>query len=259
MEEILRYSHVDISYNGHKVVNDISFSLGKAEILGIVGESGSGKSTLIKATMGLLGKGGLVTRGDIWYKNKNLPDLSARELRQVNGTGIGMIFQNCATSFCPIRTIGDQIYESFCAHGKMTRSESDQKAIELLSKLGFHNGDELLKRYTFELSGGMNQRMGIASAMLLSPDILLADEPTSALDSVSQRRVVEEMMKIRDEFGTSIIIVSHNIGVIGAMSDRVLVMKKGQLVEMGTAEEVLENPTQEYTKTLLSAVPRLRR
>ena len=259
MGEILRYEHVDISYNGVKVIKDVSFTVDEGEILGIVGESGSGKSTLIKAAMGLLGETGLVTRGDIWYKGKNLPDLSPADLRKLNGPELGMIFQYAGSSFCPIRTVGAQLYESMTEHENLTKEAFRVRATELLEKIGFENAQRILDSYPFELSGGMQQRVGIAVAMLLNPSVLLADEPTSALDVSVQKQVVEEMLLVRKTFGTSIVLVTHNIGVIGAMADKVLVMKNGEMVEYGETQQVLHEPKEDYTRLLMSAVPRLRR
>ena len=259
MAEILKYEQVDISYNGVKVIKDVSFTVDEGEILGIVGESGSGKSTLIKAAMGLLGNTGLVTRGDIWYKGKNLPNLSAGEIRKLNGPELGMIFQYAGSSFCPIRTVGAQLYESMTEHESVSKAEFRRRASELLEKIGFENAQRILDSYPFELSGGMQQRVGIAAAMLLNPSVLLADEPTSALDVSVQKQVVEEMLLVRRTFGTSIVLVTHNIGVIGAMADKVLVMKDGEMVEYGETQQVLNDPKEAYTRTLMSAVPRLRR
>ncbi|MEE0954895.1 MAG: ABC transporter ATP-binding protein [Eubacterium sp.] len=258
-DEILRYEQVEISYNGKHAVEDISFTLNKGEILGIVGESGSGKSTLIKAAMGLLGPAGMVTRGDIWYKGKDLPDLSDKEIRKINGKEISMIFQFAGSSFCPIRTVGSQLYESMTEHEAVTKQDFEKKATDLLQKIGFEDGTRILNSYPFELSGGMQQRVGIAAAMLMNPAILMADEPTSALDVSVQKQVVDEMKLVREMFGTSIIIVTHNIGVIGAMADRVLVMQKGKMVEYGETSQVLHDPQKEYTKKLMAAVPKLRR
>ena len=259
MEEILQYDHVDIAYNGFLAVKDVSFTVEPGEILGIVGESGCGKSTLIKAAMGLLGSAGMVTRGDIWYKGKNLPDLPPKELRKRNGPELGMIFQSAGSSFCPIRTIGAQLYETMTEHEKISKAEFLDRAMELLGKLGFEDGKRVLGSYPFELSGGMQQRVGIAAAMLLNPSVLLADEPTSALDVSVQKQVVEEMLLVRDTFGTAMVLVSHNIGVIRAMADKVLVLKDGETVEYGKTQQVLENPQADYTRAMLSAVPRLRR
>jgi ABC-type dipeptide/oligopeptide/nickel transport system ATPase component len=259
MAEILRFEHVDITYNGFKAIKDVSFTVDEGEILGIVGESGSGKSTLIKAAMGLLGPTGLVTRGDIWYKGKNLPDLSPRELRRLNGPELGMIFQYAGSSFCPIRTVGAQLYESMTEHEDISRGEFAARATDLLGKIGFDDARRILDSYPFELSGGMQQRVGIAAAMLLHPSVLMADEPTSALDVSVQKQVVEEMLLVRRTFGTSIVLVTHNIGVIGAMADKVLVMRYGEMVEYGETKQVLEHPKEDYTKLLMSAVPKLRR
>lgn len=257
MSEILRYEHVDISYNGKKVVNDISFSVSKGEILGIVGESGSGKSTLIKAAMGLLGRGGLVTRGDIWYDGKDLPDLSEKELRRISGPEIGMIFQFAGASFCPIRTVGKQLYESLTEHERISREDFKKKAEEVFLSTGLDDPERILASYPFELSGGMQQRVGIAATMLQNPKILLADEPTSALDAAVQKKVVDTLLHLRDVYKVTILIVTHNIGVIGAMADNVLVMKDGNMVEYGTAEDILNSPKEEYTKKLMAAVPRM--
>lgn len=259
MGEIIRYEHVDISYDGKPAVRDISFGLEEGEILGIVGESGSGKSTLIKAAMGLLGPSGLVTRGDIYYKGMDLPDLSPAEMRKLCGPELGMVFQSAGSSFCPIRTVGAQLLEMLSEHERVSKAEFQRRALELLEKIGFEDPHRILESYPFELSGGMQQRVGIAAAMLLNPSILFADEPTAALDVSVQKQVVEEMLRVRQMFGTSIILVTHNIGVIGAMADKVLVMKDGQMVEYGATEQILNHPSTEYTKLLMSAVPRLRR
>ena len=259
MEALLQYNHVDISYLGQPVIRDVSFSLHSGEILGIVGESGSGKSTLIKAAMGLLGCEGQVTRGDIWFKGKNLPELPPKELRKLCGPELGYIFQSSGSAFCPIRTVGAQLYETMKEHEKISRKDFEALALELLSKLGFDSGKRILESYPFELSGGMQQRVGIAAAMLLNPSVLFADEPTSALDVTIQKQVVEEMLMVRKTFGTAIVLVTHNLGVIGAMADRVLVLENGRCVECGSTRQVLSQPRADYTKALLAAVPRLRR
>lgn len=259
MTEVIRYEHVDISYKGKRVVHDVSFSVEKGEILGIVGESGSGKSTLIKAAMGLLGKDGLVTRGDIWYKGMDLPDLKPREMRKLCGPELGMIFQTAGSSFCPIRTVRAQLHEFMTEHKKIKADVFENQAKELLEKFGFEDPKRVLDSYPFELSGGMQQRVGIAAAMLLNPKILMADEPTSALDVTVQKQVVEEMLMVRETFGTSIVLVTHNMGVIRAMADKVLILHEGEIMEYGVTEEVFEHPESVYTKKLLAAVPKLRR
>ena len=259
MSEIIRYEHVDISYKGELAVHDVSFSVEEGEILGIVGESGSGKSTLIKAAMGLLGRDGLVSRGDIWYRGLDLPDLKPKEMRKICGPEIGMIFQTAGSSFCPIRTVRAQLYESVREHEKLTKAEFEIQATELFEKFGFDDPKRILDSYPFELSGGMQQRVGIVAAMLLKPKILMADEPTSALDVSVQKQVVDEMRMVREKFGTTILLVTHNLGVIRAMADKVLVLENGEVREYGKTKEVLKNPQSEYTKKLLSAVLELRR
>lgn len=259
MAELLSFEHVEISYGGTPVVHDVSFSVNPGEILGLVGESGSGKSTLIKAAMGLLGSSGMVTRGDILFEEKNIPDLPEKELRKIRGAKIGMIFQDAGASLCPIRTIGEQIYESMSAHMVISKEEVREKAYGLFEKLHFKDSRRIWNSYPFELSGGMNQRAGIAIAMLMDPSVLLADEPTSALDVAVQKQVVLEMKQLRDLFGTAIILVTHDIGVVSAMADTVLVLKDGKQMEYGPAQQVLNVPENEYTKKLLAAVPKLRR
>lgn len=259
MDGILQYEHVEISFGGRPVVHDVSVSLHPGEILGVVGESGSGKSTLLKAALGLLGSNGLVTRGDIWFEGRSLPDLGQRELQKIRGEKIGMIFQDCGASLSPIRTVGAQIVESIAAHRRVDKAQAKAAAMELFDKLQFRDGERVWDSYPFELSGGMSQRVGIAIAMLLKPEILLADEPTSALDVAVQREVVKEMLRVRDTFGTAIILVTHDIGVVSAMADTVLVLQNGHTMEYGDAQTVLHHPQNDYTKKLLSAVPRLRR
>lgn len=259
MEPLLVYDSVEVSYNGRTVTHDVSFSLHKGEILGIVGESGSGKSTLLKAAMGLLGGGGLVTRGDIWFKGVDLPDLPEREMRKIRGAQIGMVFQRPESFLCPVRTIGDQIYESMAAHAKITKAQAKEKALFLFEKLNLKNGERVWKSYPFELSVGMSQRVGIAIAMLMEPPVLLADEPTSALDVAAQKQALEEMLYLRRLFGTAIVLVTHDIGVVSAVAGTVLVLKDGMIMEYGAVAQVLQNPQNSYTRELLAAVPRLQR
>ena len=253
MAVLLDYQHVEVSFNGEPVVHDVSFQLHPGEILGLVGESGSGKSTLLKAAMGLLGSSGMVTRGDIWFEGKSLPDVPPKEMRRICGEKIGMIFQDCGASLSPTRTIGEQIIESMAAHRKVDVAEAKRAALELFEKLHFQDGERIWDSYPFELSGGMNQRAGIAIAMLMNPAVLLADEPTSALDMAVQRQVVEEMLHVRETFGTAIIIVTHDIGVVSAMADSIVVLSNGRVMEYAAAKDVLENPQNDYTVKLLSS------
>lgn len=259
MEPLLRVEHITICYNGKPVVTDVSFTLRQGEILGVVGESGSGKSTIIKAIMGLLGDAGMVTRGDIWYKGRNVVDMPKRELRKLLGPEIGMVFQDCKASFCPIRTVGAQIYESLSEHEKITKAEAYERAGVLMKKIGLEDYQRVLNSYPFELSGGMNQRVGICAAMMMKPSLLLADEPTSALDVTVQAQVVEEMKLMRKEYGTAMILVTHNIGVVGVMADQVLVLRQGQVMDYGTTDRVLNHSGNAYTKKLMDSVLHLNR
>ncbi|MCR5295616.1 MAG: ABC transporter ATP-binding protein [Lachnospiraceae bacterium] len=256
-EKLLTCSSVEVSFSGRAVVKDISLALHEGEILGLVGESGSGKSTLIRAAMGLLRPGGRVTKGEILYQGKNIPELPERELRKLRGEEIGMIFQDAGASLSPIRTIGSQITESMRAHRRISREEAKDRSLELFLKLGFQEPEKIWRSYPFELSGGMKQRAGIAIAMLLKPRILLADEPTSALDAVIRKQTAEEMLRVRELFGTSIILVTHDIGAAAKMADTMAVLKEGRLMEYGPAEKVLSDPENEYTRQLIAAVPRL--
>lgn len=256
---LLEVKELTVACQGKTVVRDICFSLKKGEILGIVGESGSGKSTILKAVMGILGEEYTITKGEILYKGNNLLELSRREKRKISGPEIGMIFQDTKASLCPVRRVESQIYEALAEHETVTKKEARNRAELLLKKLGFAEGERVLKSYPFELSGGMSQRVGICMAMLLSPALLLADEPTSALDVTVQKQVVEKLLKLRKEEGTAMAVVTHNIGVVRAMADQVLVLKEGCMVEYGRLEEVLEHPKEAYTRQLLSSALTLRR
>lgn len=263
MSNILEYRNVDIHYGKKQVIENVSLSMKPGEILGIVGESGSGKSTLIRAAMGLLGEGGMVTQGQILYQGTNatidMTQIHGEEMRRLRGAEIAMIFQNAGASLCPIRTIEEQLYEAVLEHESISKGEIRDRALELFEQLRFTNGEQILKSYPFEFSGGMNQRVGIVLAMVLRPRLLLADEPTSALDVTVQLQVLREMKKLRDMYGTSIVLVTHNIGVVNYLTDHVAVMHQGKLVEYGTKEDVLNHPQDAYTKKLIGSVLHLKR
>lgn len=259
MEELLAYDQVGVCYHGRPAVENICFSLKSGEILGIVGESGSGKSTVIRAALGILGAGGTVTGGEIRFRGRGMSGLTREELRRIRGKEMGMIFQDAKASFCPVRTIGDQIYESLAAHESLSRADADERALEVFEKIGLGDGRRILRSYPFELSGGMNQRVGIACAMLPGPSVLLADEPTGALDVVSQKQVMEEILTLRDTYGMAVVLVSHNIRLAFSLADTVLVLHKGKPVEYGEAAGMSLKPRAEYTRELLEAVPRLKK
>ena len=255
----VRHLHTDFVTDEKTVqaVNDVSFEIKRGETFGLIGESGCGKSVTCRSLMRLLKEPGQITGGEILYKGKNVLEFHKKELQAFRGREIGMIFQDAGASLSPIRTIGAQIRESMAVHKKITKAEAKRQALQLFEKIGLEDGERIWRSYPFELSGGMKQRVGIALAMLMEPPVLLADEPTSALDVAVQKQVAEEMLHLREVFGTAIVLVTHDIGVVSAMADTVLVLKDGCVAEYGTAEQVLKKPRREYTKNLLAAVPRL--
>ena len=250
----MKLEHVTICYNGEPVVHDVDLELNKGEILCVVGESGSGKSTIIKAIMGLLGNEGMVTEGDIWYKGKNVVDMPEKELRRLLGPEIAMVFQDSGAALCPIRTVGDQIYESMREHERISRKECAERAVRMMAKIGLKDGERVLQSYPFELSGGMNQRVGICISMLQNPSLLLADEPTSALDVTIQKQIMELLKDLKEKKGLSFIFICHNLALVQMFCDRVLVLYEGKVVESGIPDDIINEPKEEYTRRLVDAV-----
>ena len=226
--EILKYENLRVSFNGNEKVHGVSFCLQEGEILGIIGSSGSGKSTLIKAAMNFLPENSK-TEGRILFNEKNILELSEKEMQKIRGREIGMIFQNAQSSFCPVHTLGNQIYQTLRSSSKITKQEAKEKAFNLFEKTNLRDSERIWNSFPFELSGGMAQRAAIVTSMLLEPQILLADEPTSALDTASQSLVIDQLLEIRKTFGTSIIIVSHDIDVISKIADNVIEIKQGNI------------------------------
>ena len=257
MTTILEIEKLNVSYHGTSILQDINMKVEKGEILGIVGESGSGKSTLLKAIIGLLGDNGRVESGRVSFDQVDLLRISKKELRNIRGTQLGMVFQNPGMSFNPIRKIGSQFLEALKNHRKIDEAQAMKQILDMFAKLGLGDGKRILNSYPFELSGGMNQRVAIALAMIMNPQLLLADEPTSALDVTVQAQCVKEMMDLRDHFGTTIIIVTHNMGVVSHMADKVAVMYAGDLVEYGSKTDVLNHPEHPYTKALIASIPQI--
>lgn len=252
---LLQVKKLSVFYGSQQVLHEISFGMQPGETLAIVGESGSGKSTVLKAVAGLLGKGGRIEGGEILLEGREISRLPSGERKKLSGGEIAMIFQNAGASFCPVRTVGAQIYESVREHVSWNRGEFRERAREIMERI--HLPERVLMEYPFRLSGGMGQRAGILAAMILSPKLLLADEPTSALDTVTQASVVEELMGIRERQGVSILMVTHHMGVAWAMADHVLVMKQGLAVEYGSKEQIFKSPKEAYTKELIDSVPRI--
>lgn len=255
---LLEVKDLGIAYGkAEPVVRHVSFNLEQGQILAIVGESGSGKTTVIRAIQHVLPGGGHIAEGQIIFDGQDTQKQSAEMHRELDGKDISMIFQDSGAMMNPIRTIGIQFSEYLALHGMKDKEEAHQRMIEMLQRVRLPDPEQILRSYTFELSGGMRQRVGIAMAMAFEPRLLLADEPTSALDVTTQAAIVKEMMEVREKTNTSIIIVTHNMGVAAYMADQVLVMRNGRAVEYGQAEAVIYHPREEYTRMLLSAVPRL--
>lgn len=254
---MLEIKNVTISYGDRPTVKNFSMALKKGEIASIVGESGSGKTTVIRAVLGLLPGGGKVTEGDILFEGKSLLENTAEEWRNLRGTDMSMIFQDSGAMLNPIRKIGSVFVEYIRTHEKISRKAAWEKGREMLEQMRLPSSDNIMKSYPFQLSGGMRQRVGIAMAMTFQPKLLLADEPTSALDVTTQAQIVRQMMELRDEWGTSIIMVTHNLGVAAYMSDQILVMKEGQIADTGSRDQILKGGRSIYTQELLEAVPSL--
>ena len=239
-------------------VDGIDLVLRKGETLAIVGESGSGKSMTALSIMGLVpGPNGRIVDGEIVFDNKNLLAASKEEMRHIRGNDIAMIFQEPMTSLNPVLKIGDQITEALRLHLKMSKAEAREKAVEMLKLVGFSRAREVLDEHPHQLSGGMRQRVMIAMAMSCNPKLLIADEPTTALDVTIQAQILDLMRSIRDKFRMSILLITHDLGVVAEMADRVIVMYAGKVVEEGTVEEIFENPQHPYTKGLLDSIPQL--
>ena len=248
---------VAYSSNAEPTIEGFHLEMKPGEICSIVGESGSGKTTVIRSILGLLPSGGKVTKGDILFEGESLLQYSKKQWRELRGTQISMIFQDCGGTLNPIRKIGSQYVEYICTHTDVSKAEAWKKGCSMLQKMRLPDAENIMKSYPHQLSGGMRQRVGIAMVMTFNPELLLADEPTSALDVTTQAQIVRQMMELRDDFGTGIIIVTHNIGVAAYMADQLVVMQHGKVVDQGTRDEVMNHPTSDYTKKLLAAVPEM--
>lgn len=257
MHELLRIDHLTAGYGGNAVIHDICLALQPGEVLGIVGESGSGKSTLLKAVAQIRGLSTEIHAGTVTLNGQDISALSERARRSLRGEEIAMVFQYAGASLNPSRTIGAQLKETMRAHADFSDPEIRQRTAEVFSGMGFPDTDRILTAYPFELSGGMAQRAAIALAVILRPQLLLADEPTSALDATIQLQVLDELHALKERTGTAILLITHNIGVVRHIADRVAVMRRGCIVEQGTTEEVLGNPQDAYTRSLLAAVPKM--
>ncbi|WP_282848615.1 dipeptide ABC transporter ATP-binding protein [Microbacterium oxydans] len=252
---VLTASDLRISYGGREVVHGVSFEIGEGETLALVGESGSGKSTTAHALLGLLPAGGRVDGGTVVLGDLDISGWSDRALRGIRGAEIGLVPQDPTTSLDPVRPVGKQVEEILRLHGHRDRRSRRARAIELLDRVGIDDPDLRARQYPHELSGGMRQRVLIATAIALRPRLLIADEPTSALDATVQRKVLDLLDELQREEGTSILLVTHDLGVAADRAERLVVLKDGRIVEQGRSEEVLAAPTDPYTRQLLADAP----
>ena len=240
-----------------KALNDVSIHLKEGEVLGIVGESGSGKSVTAYSLMGLTAYPGKLIGGTLEFSGHRIDEMTENQMRKIRGEEISIIFQDPMTSLNPVYTIGNQICEMILLHTNKSKQEARERAKELLTLVGINEPEKRLKQYPHELSGGMRQRVMIAIALACEPKLLIADEPTTALDVTIQAQILELMMELKEKLGMVIIMITHDLGVVASMCDRIAVMYAGKVVEYGTTEDIFYNPSHEYTKGLLRSIPKL--
>lgn len=238
-----------------KAVNGVSFELEKGKVLGIVGESGSGKSVTAYSVMQILSNPGKIVGGSIQFQGEELVGASNETLRKIRGNKISIIFQDPMTSLNPVLKVGDQLMEAIRLHTDRNREQAKERAIEMLKLVGVNEPEKRVRQYPHEFSGGMRQRVMIAMALACEPDILIADEPTTALDVTIQAQILELMKELQEKMGMSIIMITHDLGVVADMCDEIIVMYAGQISERGTADEIFYNPKHEYTKGLINSIP----
>ena len=261
MEPILKvrdlHTEIKMDYGTFEAVSGVSFDLGKGETLGLVGESGCGKSLTSLSLTGLLGPKVRVAAGEAWFEGKDILHVSEAKKRELRGGKISMIFQEPMTALNPLFTIGNQMVEMMLPHMKITKKDALKRAVELLSDMGIERPEQIVKSYPFQLSGGMLQRVMIAMSLSCNPRILIADEPTTALDVTIQAQILKLMNELKTKYDTSIILITHNLGVVAQICDRVAVMYFGQIVETAGVKELFENPRHPYTKGLMGCIPKL--
>ena len=252
-ERILEVKNLSVSVEGKKteqmLVEQANFHVNKGECLGILGESGSGKSMTVKSIMGLLDTN-FKTTGEAWFCGKNLLKENKESLRKIRGSRVSMVIQNPMTCFDPLCRISSQIAETFQAHTQWERGEVRKKSIEMLEQMQIRDPKEVLEKYPHQLSGGMLQRIMIGIALALEPDLLIADEPTTAIDAITQYDVLKAFCRIKQEQRTSMIFITHDLGAISYVADRILVMNQGRIVDQGSFHDILRNAKDPYTRML---------
>jgi ABC-type dipeptide/oligopeptide/nickel transport system ATPase component len=252
---LLDVRDLSVAFGDRTVVDGVSFQIAPGETLGVVGESGSGKSVTAFAILRLLQPPGKVTGGQVLFEGRDLLALPEREMRSVRGAKISLIFQEPMTALNPVMRIGDHIAEALTVHGMASRADARRRAVELLDAVRIPDAQRRVRDYPHQLSGGMRQRVMIAIALACRPPLIFADEPTTALDVTIQAQVLELLRDLRSRFNLSLLLITHDFGVIAEMADRVAVMFKGRLVEEGPVRQILRAPQHDYTRALLAAVP----
>lgn len=245
-------------YGKNISVDHVSFQVDQGEVVCIVGESGCGKSVTSLSIMGLLGKGGAVADGSVLFDGKNLLAMKEKDLDQIRGDALTMIFQDPLTSLNPVFTVGSQLTESIRIHMHLSKEQAKRRAIDLLTKVGMPDAEHVVKKYPHTLSGGMRQRVMIAMALSCNPKLLIADEPTTALDVTIQAQIMKLLKELQQEKNMSMILITHDIGLVANTADRVIVMYAGQIIEEAAAEEIFAHPKHPYTRALLNTVPTIR-
>jgi len=251
----VRNLSLTVTGSGVEVVKKVGFDIEPGEIFGIVGESGSGKSLATRALISLLPPAIKVTGGEVTYKGRDVMSMSEADLRRLRGAEIGLVFQEPMTSLNPSMTIGRQLEEGLALHTNARAAERRDRILAMLERVGIRDPDAALSAYPHEFSGGMRQRIMLASVMLLKPALLIADEPTTALDAVVQRDVMELMVELTKAEGTAVLLISHDLPMVARYTSRIVVMEKGAVVEQGTTAQILETPQHPYTRKLLSSLP----
>jgi peptide/nickel transport system ATP-binding protein len=243
-----------------KAVEDVSFSLGLGDTLGIVGESGSGKSVTAQSIMRIVPEpSGRIVSGSIMFKGQELISLPEREMGKIRGNKIAMIYQEPMTALNPAFNVGDQVSEVFRVHQRLSKKESLKRSIQLLEQVGIPSPENSARAYPHQLSGGMRQRVVIAMAIACNPDILIADEPTTALDVTVQAQIMDLIVNLKEQLGTSLLLISHDLGVVGNMVNRMIVMYGGNVVESGYVNDIFSNPSHPYTQCLIECIPKIGR
>ena len=240
-----------------KALNGVSIHLEEGEVLGIVGESGSGKSVTAYSLMGLTAYPGKLIGGSLNFNGHHINDMKEKDMRKIRGNEVSIIFQDPMTSLNPVYTIGNQIEEVIRLHTDKSKKEAKARAKELLELVGINEPEKRLKQYPHELSGGMRQRIMIAIALACEPKLLIADEPTTALDVTIQAQILELMMELKDKLGMAIIMITHDLGIVASICEKIAVMYAGNIVEYGTTDDIFYNPKHEYTKGLIRSIPRM--